>query len=87
MKNRLSALCLLIAFALVPSAGQAADRPDKPVTIVVSHAAGNKHDANSSGAAGAIGTAEAAAPKPYGHILHIFNSVLEKIRTSAQPRQ
>ena len=44
MKNRLSALCLLIAFALVPFAGQAADRPNKPITIVVSCAAGGTLD-------------------------------------------
>lgn len=44
MKKCISALCLLIAVALVPFAAQAADWPTKPVTIVVSYAAGGTHD-------------------------------------------
>lgn len=93
MRKRLFTLCLLAAFVFVPFSGQAAsDWPKKPVTIVVSYAAGGAHDTmarilvphmekmlgtnvivkNSSGAAGTIGAAEAAAAKPDGYTLYLL---------------
>ncbi|MDL2209623.1 tripartite tricarboxylate transporter substrate binding protein [Desulfovibrio sp. OttesenSCG-928-O18] len=44
MKKRFLALCLLAIFVLVPTMGQAAKYPSKPITIVVSYSAGGAHD-------------------------------------------